>query len=69
MLACWVLGGMDLDWGATDSPYPGGPDQATLNYNLLEGRFKQLQGKTDRQAGRQGDTETDREGGQTVRQT
>ena len=48
---------MDLDWGATDSPYPGGPDQATLNYNLLEGRFKQLQGKTGWQIDRQGDTE------------
>ena len=48
---------MDLDWGATDSPYPGGPDQAALNYNLLEGRFKQLQGKTGRQTDRQGDTE------------
>ena len=40
---------MEVDWnsGAQDSFYldPGYPAQVPFNYNQLEGRFKQLQGK------------------------
>lgn len=38
----WELGGKDVQFTEPDSGYPA---QVAFNYNMLEGRFKQLQGK------------------------